>query len=511
MNLRIIIFLAFIFLAFTACKSNWDDHYNVFPETVDENVWEAMISDETISQFVNLLKENKLDTLFQSDNAFTVFAPTNKAMESMDPGAIDTTLLKYHLMSQLMQSESINGKRLVRTLTKKYALFEEYGDEIKIDGIPIGFESPLYKNGKYFVIDQVARPKQNLYEFFAKNNPVLKEYIDSQDSIVLDLERSKPIGFNDEGNTVFDSVKIIYNLFEEDFFPVRREYRNKTATIVFPLKEDYQNALTEMAQKIGGGYVDYQDIPSLWQQKVLVPFLLNNGVFENMLEPEQFVLYENVKREKMKNILDDSIRVTYKPTRKMVCSNGYAYDYTEFHVPDSLYNKASRFEMELLLDETGINKYAWGENVTIKTDETLQAFQEYIGTASNDSIIRVLFPLGYTGQYSVEFKTQYLFPRKYVMVVNTNMDNGGIYDIYVNDVLVKTFDFYDFIKYKGIMPSVVTGGRYKPVGRFNSFDMYVNNITTFSRAKVRFEYKGPGRVSSQGLVLDYIEFLPVAN
>ena len=54
--------------------------------------------------------------------------------------------------------------------------------------------------------------------------------------------------------------------------------------------------------------------------------------------------------------------------------------------------------------------------------------------------------------------------------------------------------------------------RYLPEGRFNKFDMYVDNITEYSRAKIRIEYKGPGiGTPSNGLVIDYIEFIPATQ
>lgn len=504
-----IVFFMMLFL-FSACEKVWEEHYGTYPETVDENLWDMMEKESSISGFLELLKVHQLDTLFQTDIAYTVFLPTNDALQQFDQSLIDTTLLKYHLVNHFIQSESISQSRKVMTLSRKYALFQRTANELKLDGILLNYESPLYRNGKFFIMDQVAQPLPNLYEFFAKNNAVVKLYIDSQDSSVLDLSRSKPIGFNEEGNTVFDSVNVVYNLFEEEYFPVRDEFRNKTATIVFPLADDYNAALTFMAQNMGSGYTDYRDIPSIWQQEVLVPYLLEKGVFENMLEPEDFVVSTETNLLKMKNILGDSVVVTYIPTGKSICSNGYAYNYSNFVIPDSLYNKGTKFELETLLEETGINRYAWGEEAKVYSDEVMVPFKEYIATASNDSILRVLFPLGYEGSYSLEFMSQNLFPRRYVMVVRTHMDIGGIYDIYVNDELVKTFDYYDFIRFRGIMPSV-TGGRYVPVGRFNSFDFYVDNIHEFSKAKIRFEYKGPGRASSNGLVLDYVEFIPVVN
>jgi hypothetical protein len=88
------------------------------------------------------------------------------------------------------------------------------------------------------------------------------------------------------------------------------------------------------------------------------------------------------------------------------------------------------------------------------------------------------------------------------------MDIGGVYDIYVNDILVKTFDYYDFAKNRGIIKSV-TGATLVPIGRYNKFDCWVDNIVDYGKPTIRFEYKGPGTsVPNNGLVIDDIEFIP---
>ena len=510
MKSTIILFFAIIVISITSCTKRWEEHFSVTPDTVEKNVWEAMKEDARISKFVELLEAYKLDTLFQSDIAYTVFAPSNKAFETVNFGFVDTsTLLNYHLVSHFIQSESIGKSRQVMTLSKKYAIITKNGTSLSIDGVPVIFESSLYRNGKYFMVDKVVTPLPSLYEYFDKNIHVLSEYIDNKDSVVLDLINSKPKGFNEAGNTVFDSVKIIYNSFEEKIFPVRHEFRNKTATFVFPLEKDYNSALDNMALQMG--YTDRNNIPSFWQQKVLVPFLISKGTFENMLEPEDFIISTPTVKRKMKNIVGDSVVISYRPTGKQLCSNGYAYNYENFEIPDSLYNKGTKYEIEDLLVETGINKFAWGDLAKVNSSITVSPLREFVPKSSNDSIVRVLFPSMFSGTFSLEFESQYLFPRRYLLVVRTHMDIGGIYNIYINGKLTRTFDYYDYVKYKTILPSVVAGQRYIPVGRYNSFDMYVDNIVDYSKAKIKIEYAGPGKVTSLGLILDYVEFIPVKN
>ena len=507
---NILIGLTLLFV--TSCSKTWEDHYNIYPDTVDMNVWDAMQSDPEISKFVQILKDLKYDTLFLSDNPYTLFAPTNEAIDQYEnDNSFDHLLIDYHIAFVFIQSGNIVGKREIQTLGEKFALFERYGSEMKLDGISLIKESSLYKNGKYFVLEKVAKPLPNLYQYFDVTNPVLKDYIDSQDSVGLDRENSKPIGFDENGNTIFDSVLIDYNKFEAKYFPVSVESRNKTATIVFPEEQDYNDALTLMALDMNiPGFVDYTDIPLDWQYDVLIQYLLKHGVFENSLEPEEFIPKSPNDTLKLKNILGDSIQILYTPVEKAVCGNGYAYNYDNFRVFDSLYSGSVKFEAEWLLDETGIKKYAWNTLAKVQSSQFFAPLQEYIKGASNDTTIRVSFPRGYTGNFSLEFNTKNMFPRKYVMIVRTHMNIGGIYDIYVNDELIKTFDYYDFVRYRQVMPSV-TGERYSATGNFNNFDMWVDNMTEYGSAKIRFEYKEPGNVYNKGLVIDYIDFVPAEN
>lgn len=509
MKFRSVILLILLgFISIVGCQKQWDDHYSSYEVTVNQNVWEVLQTKPEFSDFVAALKQYKIDTVFNSDIPYTIFAPTNEAISKFK-GVRDfsSVIVAYHLSSTIINTSAIPGQRQVQTLTEKFAFFKRNGAEVTIDNVKITAESPLYINGRIFTLDQVIEPLPNLYEFFQFTNPVLSNYIDTQDTLILDKEKSKPLGFDEEGNTVYDTVAIIANKFEMKYFPVKHEYRNVSSTIIFPKEDDYREALNIMADALGDRYTDYKDIPLEWQEEVLVPHLLKQGVFLNRIEPEEFIWPSPLDTVKLLNVLGDSVVINYKPVDKALCSNGYAYNYESFVIPDSLYNGGTNLEGEKLLKSTGYNKYSWNDSVVFKSDISVTPLQEYIPGASNDSIIRVALPKGYKGAFSIQFKTPSLFPRKYYMVMSTHMDIGGIYKIYVNGVLVKTFDYYTYVLSRGVINSV-TGKRYLPRGRFNKFDMWVENIDNYGPAVVKIEYTGPGYVVSNGLVIDNLEFIP---
>ncbi len=503
-NILYIIISVIIISLVTGCEDDtWNEHYSNNPETINGSVWTALKAESNVSKFVSLIEEyNFDDSLFfeECNDVYTLFVPDNNAIDKFsENGKMRKQDVAFHILKFFIQPNNITGVRKVQTLLLKFAEVNNTGDSLLFNDIPVKFSSPLYENGRYFILGSVAKPYPSIYEYISENMPALKVYIDDKDSIVLDKERSKPLGFNEDGETIYDSVITVINKFEEEYFEVSEEFRLKSATLVFPQKETYQNALTKMALAIGGDYTSYLDIPDKWQQEVLIPYLLERGVFENQLETRDF------EKDTLKNILGDDILLDYFPVDKAICSNGYVYDYDYFEILDSLYLRPLRTEAEALLNVLGKDKYKWNDSVTIISDQTFVPDADNVGTASNDSILKVIFPAKYEGFYSLEFKTEPLFPRRYLFVVRTHMDFGGIFDIYINDVLVKTFDWNEFKKSKGIIPSSVEGVRFIPDGRFNKFDFWVENITEYGKAKVRLEYKGPSTLTNNGLVLDYIE------
>lgn len=509
--------IAFAITVF-GCTEKWDDHYNTQPETINTNVWDAIKADSDLSSFVTLMEKYQYDTLFISDDTYTLFVPNNDAMANLVNSQVsDTTILNYHISRHFVQPVDIQGKRKLQTLAEKYSTFERVEGNPTFDGISMTYESPLYINGKFFTMNQVAIPRLNLYEFFAKNNPYLKTYIDSKDTSILDREKSRPIGFDANGNTVFDTVSIKANLFEMAYFPVSMEFRKWTATFVYPKLATYQSGLNGMAQKLGGTFTDYTSVPYQWQKDILIPYLLKHGTFLNMLDKSEFKVGTGINKSRkfnMVNIQGDSILVNYTPTDPYLCSNGIYYDYTNFVIPDSLFSGVEKFEGEWLARKVG-SLYKWRDSVTVISDASFDVVNSFIGandSISNDSISTVKFTKGYKGKFSLEFNAQNMFPGNYRMVVNTFMDIGGQYNIYVNDVLVKYFDYYDYVRARGIINSVVKGVKFAPYGRYNKFDCYVNNIiTSYGKPKIRFEYVGPGLAPANGLVIDVIKFIPTTK
>jgi Fasciclin domain. len=522
MNLKQIIIGVLIFVVFYSCRRDWNDHYSSNIKTVNGSVWDDVQKDGNLSQFVKYVKQYRLDTMFlKNDNVFTLFVPSNKAFTNYTGDSASTViLLEYIIAKYYIQSENIDGKRKIQTVGKKFPLFERYGSSMYFDGISLKFESPLYKNGKYYIMDTIPYPKLNLYEYFARTNTVLKAFIDSRDTTLVDPERSTPIGYDSKGNVIYDTVPIKYNFFEAEYFPVSKESRYNTATFVFPKSGDYNKSLDSVAlmlNKQGSPYSTYSDIPIGWQNKILIPYLLKYGVFENMLEPSEFVRTKDTL--KLKNILGDSVVINYSIGQKTLCSNGYAYNYQNFRVPDTVWNGTVRFEGENLVKVTGQNTYDWVSGVNVSSTQTVSPIKGYFpGKTSNDSALLVRIPSNYKGEYSIEFNFGYLLPRNYLMVIRTNYTYGGIFDIYVNNVkVIADFNYQSKNKYPaGVQFLSVTGKKYPSyfskslqLTSWVCFDQYIT-LTEYGKCNIKIVYKGKCATSiiNPAISLDYIDFRP---
>ena len=302
------------------CTDPWDEHYQQTDERVNMKLWDAIKQEPRFSTFVEHIEILSLDTIFSKGMPHTLFLPTNEALsEMLDTSLSPEKILLYHISPTLFLTGIVDDSRRLQTLTGKYLLFETDGNEIDVDGIPLLYSSPLYLDGKYYELDGAASPLPNLYEYTALYSEFIKKYIDSRDSVFMDLELSTPIGFDPEGNTVYDSVFGNVNLFEQEYFPVSKEFRDKNATFILFTQEQYNEALDKMAADIG--YSGGSEVSEKWQLEVLMPQLMKSALFDGLLE------YTDLMAGRLASITGDTVDVDYEnidPNSQYICSNGFS-------------------------------------------------------------------------------------------------------------------------------------------------------------------------------------------
>jgi len=496
---------AILLFLLTACTV-WDDYYQITDENIHKNLWTSISENPEYSSFVSLVEEYALDSLFESNNSYTVFVPANSGFDSIDFTVTDPrTFIESHIVSTLYLLRNVQGVEKLKTLSGKYMVIEKDSSGYLFNKTRIAYQSDMHMNGVYYPLEGVSKPIDNLFQYVERINPSIAEYIATQDSAYLDLELSKPVDINENGEIIYDSVLISINLFEMLYFPLSEEFRDNRATLVIPTEEQYQASLNTIKTKLDLDPTFV--VPKIWQHNVLMPFILNHGIFEGLLEAENFDI------PKLKNIIGDSVIIDYRPKDQYLCSNGIAYQYDEFNIPDSLYLAGSRKEGESLVSPRGLDLFAWKDASVVRLfGETSFApiAQKVLKIASNDSILYVDFGNNFEGEYAVEFKIENVFPGRYQCIWRSNPRSGGVYSMYINDVQQELpFGFTEFdLKYLSGGVISVTGDQYfYPKDGYNMLDCLAD-IEEFGDVWIKLEYKGPGDNVDNGLIIDYVELVP---
>jgi len=488
-----------LFILSGCVKEDWEDHFSSQNDKINVKLWDAIREEPRFTKFVEYIKKYDLDTFLCAGHAYTLFIPDNDAFNTfIETEGFADKVLSHHISPAVFLTRNIQQSKKLLTLSGKYALLERNSTGFMFDGVNIEYGSPLYLDGVFYEISEVAYPKPNLYEFTALYSSVIKNYIDLNDSVYLDRDKSKPIGFDNNGNTIYDSVFATLNLFERDFFPVKEEFRYKSATFILFTQEQYEEALDEMAINLGGVYNSHLDIPGSWQFEVFLPEVMKYALFDGMLSYQDFI------NDTLRSITGDTVIINHEnidPLSRFLCSNGVVFTYSDFYVPDSLYQGEIRIEGESLIDSIGAGVYGWKDGILV-TGQTL-ASRTRSDDFSNGYLLSVPFPRNYNGEFTLQFIIKNVFPSRYRIVWSANYRPSGIFAIYVNGEEIAQYDNYNL---RSTVTSV-TGEKFLPINGLNKKDFWVENIDSYGDVTVRFEYIGSGSASNNGFNMDYIALI----
>jgi uncharacterized surface protein with fasciclin (FAS1) repeats len=219
-----------VLMVFTlaACKK-WDDHTAVANPALQTNLFEEISKKPTLSKFTEYLVKTGLDKELAASKTFTVWAPSNDALQSLDPAiAADTAklaaVLRNHIAYQLYYTSSTQATVRVPMLNGKQVNF---GGK-KFDDANITEGNLPARNGVFHVIDKLVPPLQNVWEFV---NSTTAQY--NQNAFIA----SQNFTFQDPNLAIVDSISSTTGL------PIYRPgtgmvTRNRFNDLVYDLKDE---------------------------------------------------------------------------------------------------------------------------------------------------------------------------------------------------------------------------------------------------------------------------------
>src|SRR5690349_8322415 len=124
MNLRpgtISLLIISFFAVLSGCRK-WDDHVSISDPSLKENLYQKMKAMTELSKFNELLVKTGYDTVLSSARLFTVWAPDNQALASLDPAVVnDNNRLRLFVANHIGFEEVYStAAARVKTLNGKF-------------------------------------------------------------------------------------------------------------------------------------------------------------------------------------------------------------------------------------------------------------------------------------------------------------------------------------------------------------------------------------------------------
>ena len=234
---RLLITAFLLAIGLGACKK-WDDHNQVGNPDLKENLMEGLSVNANLSKFTEYIKKAGLDSLLTSSKTFTVWAPTNDALQNLDPAILNDvaklkSFISNHIANQSYYTANAKTQQRVAMLNGKFNNF--LGTKIE-DANIVRADVPL-KNGVLHVIDKPVMVLPSIWEWI---NSTTTQY--NQNAFIAALN----FNFFDSTLATIDSINaltgkpiykpgtgyIVKNMFTEKVHNIKAEEKQFTYFVI---------------------------------------------------------------------------------------------------------------------------------------------------------------------------------------------------------------------------------------------------------------------------------------
>jgi hypothetical protein len=323
-----------------ACSNEWDTHYAREEQIVDnDNVTmvnfpaiEYLKSEKSLSLMYNLFEETGvIKEMNEKDQLFTIFVVNDGA------AAISTNDRQYLAQSHiadvaLSPANLFDGLRVMVWNGKYLNVTKVENDEKEYD-ITFNGKKVLKitraSNAYIYELETYIDSPKSLYEIISgldEDYSIFREMILSRNENTFDKTASIPIGVDNTGNTLYDSVFTVTNpYFASQGFDILSE--SLTATMLIP-----SNNVVTQALNTAHSYLQSTGLQR-------ADSILENWIFQSVFFDKKYTRQDFEKNTDLTSIFSKKWRTTVQEVdldNPVSMSNGVAYFVNYMRIPTNV-------------------------------------------------------------------------------------------------------------------------------------------------------------------------------
>lgn len=225
-------------LFFAGCKK-WEDHNAVTDPALTKTLSQQIKETANLSKFSELLTKSGYDKVIASSKTFTVYAPTDAALASLDASIVNDTaklraFIGNHIATQVYATSAVTAPKRVPMLNGKYQNLLNK----TIEDATIVQADKFASNGVLQVIDKMLPVLNNTWEALQTNSVIpaaQKAYMLSLYRKVFDATNAVQVGVNPTtGEPIYQpgTDSITTNLFWRNVYDLRDESKQFTMFVL---------------------------------------------------------------------------------------------------------------------------------------------------------------------------------------------------------------------------------------------------------------------------------------
>lgn len=343
--LSIAILLGSLFLY--SCTDDWDSHYseqqqiinNVNVTVVNTAILDYLKSESDLSSMNELFNETgSIDSMKTRDQLFTILVVKNENASTNYPDK--KYLAQSHISDVSLSPANLSDGQRILMWHGKYLNVSKQENEdgetiISFNNSKVSKIIKL-KDGYIYELESYVDSPQSMYEFIenlGEDYSIFKGLVQSKNKKVFDKKASLPVGVDDTGSTVYDSVFVVTNsYFTAKGLDLMSE--SITATLLLPSNEVIEKTRKEAMDNLNAWNLLGTHELQARADTIIDVFILQSTFFNQQYTKEDFESHEDLT-----SVFSRQWRTTVQKVnleQPMYMSNGTVYYVTEMKIPTNV-------------------------------------------------------------------------------------------------------------------------------------------------------------------------------